>query len=134
MTGYDIWKRFERMYPSFATAEMATGWTSIGLDEIEVMLSDKTRVIYDGIENILIFPDRGDLSDEEVWVREFARRLKKRLFIRGISQSQVAEYCGVSQPTVSKWLNGKSTPDLYMLTRLAELIGCTTDDLIEYEY
>lgn len=131
MSVINIYERFKRMYPAFA--EMSIDWTSIGLDEIEVMLSDHTRVIYDSSENILIFPSK-DLSEEEAWVKEFARRLKKRLYIRGIPQADVANHCGVSQGTVSNWLRGRTTPDLYILTKIAELIGCTTDDLIEYEY
>lgn len=127
----EIFDKYVRMYPSFA--EMTVNWFNIGLDEINVMLTDGTSIIYDSVENILIFPNRGE-DDKEAWTREFGRRLKKRLSLRGISQTQVANYCKVSQPTVSKWLSGKSVPDAYMLTVLADLIGCSTDDLMEYEY
>ena len=132
MSIMDIYDRYARMYPTFA--EKTTGWSSIGLDEIEVMLTDRTRIIYDDIEQVLIFPNRGELSDKEVWAREFGRRLRKRLYFRGISQAEVAKHCGVSQPTVSKWLTGKTIPDVYKLTTLAELLGCTSADIIEYEY
>lgn len=131
MNNIDIYERFKHMYPAFA--EMSIGWSAIGLDEIEVALSDGTRIVYDNIENILIIPNKND-TVEEAWTKEFARRLKKRLYLRGLSQERVANWCEVSQPTVSKWLSGKSLPSAYMLTVLAELIGCAADDLIEYEY
>ena len=52
---------------------------------------------------------------------------RKRL---GLTQDQLAEKLGVTAQAVSKWENDQSCPDIYMLPKLADLFGVTTDDLL----
>ena len=52
---------------------------------------------------------------------------RKRL---GLTQDQLAEKLGVTAQAVSKWENDQSCPDIYMLPKLADLFGITTDDLL----
>ncbi len=52
---------------------------------------------------------------------------RKRL---GLTQDQLAEKLGVTAQAVSKWENDQSCPDIYMLPKLAELFGITTDELL----
>lgn len=48
----------------------------------------------------------------------------------GITQLTLAEILGVSQGAVANWENGIRKPDIFMLKRIAEVLGCTTDDLL----
>lgn len=48
----------------------------------------------------------------------------------GLTQDQLAEKLGVTAQAVSKWENDQSCPDIYMLPKLAELFGTTTDELL----
>ena len=48
----------------------------------------------------------------------------------GFTQVSLAEILGVSQGTVANWENGARKPDVFMLKRIAEVLGCTTDDLL----
>lgn len=41
---------------------------------------------------------------------------------RGLNQAELAELCGVGQPTVSRWECGKQIPDRATRTRLRELL------------
>ena len=52
---------------------------------------------------------------------------RKRL---GITQGELAEKLGVAQSSVGNWENGIRKPDVFMLKRIAEVLGCTTDDLL----
>ena len=52
---------------------------------------------------------------------------RKRL---GLTQDQLAEKLGVTAQAVSKWENDQSCPDIYMLPKIAELFGVTTDELL----
>lgn len=49
------------------------------------------------------------------------------------SQEELAERCGVSRQSVSKWESGQSTPDLDKLVALSQLFGVTTDSLLKEE-
>lgn len=48
----------------------------------------------------------------------------------GLTQEQLAEKLGVTAQAVSKWENDQSCPDIYMLPKLAEMFGVTTDVLL----
>ena len=47
-----------------------------------------------------------------------------------MTQDQLADQLSVTAQAVSKWENDQSCPDITMLPRLAEIFGCTTDELL----
>ena len=49
----------------------------------------------------------------------------------GIKQAELAEKLGVANSTVSMWETGDRKPDIIVLKKLAEIFGCTTDELLE---
>lgn len=48
----------------------------------------------------------------------------------GLTQMELAHKLNVKQNTISNWENGKSKPDIIMTTKLAEVLGVTTDEVI----
>lgn len=49
---------------------------------------------------------------------------------KGLRQQELANICEVRQSTISMWETGKSRPRAKMLLRLAEVLGCTVDELL----
>lgn len=49
---------------------------------------------------------------------------------RGLTQGQLAVRLGVTRQAISKWEQDQSQPDLDNLRQLAEIYGCTLDDLL----
>lgn len=49
--------------------------------------------------------------------------------LRGLTQAQAAEQIGVSNVTLGKWENGKSTPTDDTLTRLAEIYAVAPTEI-----
>lgn len=47
------------------------------------------------------------------------------------TQIELAKELGVGQSTVAMWETGKSVPRAQQLPKLAELFGCTIDELFE---
>lgn len=47
----------------------------------------------------------------------------------GYTQTEAARRIGVDQSTVSYWESGKKTPQAFKLAKLADLYGCTIDEL-----
>ena len=66
--------------------------------------------------------------DQTLGKRISAGRKKVKL-----TQDQLAEQLGVTAQAVSKWENDQSCPDITTLPRLAEIFGCTTDELLGIE-
>lgn len=49
----------------------------------------------------------------------------------GLSQAALAKRLGISAPSVAQWELGQTRPDLQRLPALAQILGCTIDELIE---
>ncbi len=47
-----------------------------------------------------------------------------------ISQKELSKMVGVSQGAISQWETGESSPRAEYLPRLADILGCTIDDLL----
>lgn len=47
----------------------------------------------------------------------------------GLSQKELAERLSVSTSAVSKWENGKNLPDMMMLSRIADILQVSCDEL-----
>ena len=56
-------------------------------------------------------------------------RIRERMEARGILPVQLADAMGVSPGAVGKWVYGKAYPSADKLPKLAELLGCTIDEL-----
>lgn len=61
----------------------------------------------------------------------FGRNLALYIKAKGNTQKEIAEYLGVSAPTVSDWINGKKFPRMDKIDMLANYFGCLKSDLIE---
>lgn len=48
---------------------------------------------------------------------------------KGFTQIQLAKSLGIDQSTVSLWEKGKTAPRVDTALRLAEIMGCTVDDI-----
>lgn len=56
-------------------------------------------------------------------------RLKELMEERGLTGYQVAEALNVTPAAVSNWVSGKILPRTNKLPALADLLGCTIDEL-----
>ena len=53
----------------------------------------------------------------------FDRRLRGLLSASGVERGELARHLGVSVPTVNRWLNGISTPNVYQFRAIAHFFG-----------
>lgn len=58
-------------------------------------------------------------------------RLRQYLDDQQLTQTQLAERIGVSQPTVWGWLNGEYSPSVESLRALSKVTGLSIDDLLD---
>lgn len=62
--------------------------------------------------------------------RTMGQRISHYRKLRGITQEELGEKCGVSSQAVSKWENDISAPDITLLGTLSEIFGISTDELL----
>jgi transcriptional regulator with XRE-family HTH domain len=48
----------------------------------------------------------------------------------GITQKELATTLGMDQSAISLWENGKTMPRAILLPKIAKILGCTVDELI----
>ena len=61
----------------------------------------------------------------------FDRRLRGLLSASGVERGELARHLGVSVPTVNRWLNGISTPNVYQFREIAHFFGMPYDWFLE---
>ena len=63
----------------------------------------------------------------------FAEKLIELRKQKKITQEQLAEFCGVTKASVSKWETRQTLPDILLLPRIASFFDVTIDELLGYE-
>ncbi len=58
--------------------------------------------------------------------------IQKYRKLAGLTQEALAVKLGVTFQAVSKWENGKSSPDVLLLPIMAEAFDCSIDELFSY--
>lgn len=48
-----------------------------------------------------------------------------------LTQAQAADLIGVTDATISQWENGETRPKTSRLAKVAEVYGCTIDELLK---
>ncbi|MBS5368218.1 MAG: helix-turn-helix domain-containing protein [Coprobacillus cateniformis] len=61
----------------------------------------------------------------------FSNNLKKYMNMVGVNQNDIAKITGVSQQSVSNWINRKQIPRMGIIERLADYFGILKSDLLE---
>lgn len=100
-----------------------------GPDGLIIKLKDGNYLYYDDTDHTLRKLPSKDMTEEE-FRREFGRRLRKMIHERGFTQVQFATQVGIHQPELSAYINGKRTPGFYNACRIANVLHCSTDDLM----
>ncbi len=60
-------------------------------------------------------------------------RLKECRARKGMTTIELGRQIGVSPSAITNWESGVRKPDINMLIRLAEVLGCTPNDLLGFE-
>ena len=63
----------------------------------------------------------------------FGQRFYKLRKARGLTQDDVAKKLNISSQAISKWENDISSPDISLLTEIAEIFNITIDELLGKE-
>lgn len=129
-----ILEQFKAYHPYLADG--IRDWSPKGEHGIRVYMTDDT--VYDfhamskSIRNVKARPIHHDRSyDEEEWRKIFADRMAEYMCTKGITQDTLSAYTGLSKGAINNYVNGKSTPSGYVLSKLARAFDCTIMDLTD---
>lgn len=80
-----------------------------------------------GITSTLI-----DMTEQE-WRNRFAFILRKKMRNKNMTQRDLAEAVGITECAISKYIQAKRTPRPNIISKLALVLECTTDELIRFD-
>lgn len=68
------------------------------------------------------------------WTIIFTTRLKEQMTVNNISRKELADACGCTEVSISKYLEGTRTPKAPVIAKMAETLHVTTDYLLGTDY
>lgn len=103
---------------------------NVSLGELTLKLDDGSTMLYDFFhQSMRRLPSDSTKMTEEECKREFGLKLQKMLHSRGMSQAELSEKTGISQPVISNYVRGKVSPSFYATDKIAKALKCSVDDL-----
>lgn len=127
MDGY-LYENYKSYFPSFE--KDCVSWKQTDLFELEINNKDGSIDIYNDMDHTL--GPKINTGTDVGWKKEFARRLRKKIAMRGITQVRLGELTGISQQLLSLYTQGKTLPSVQKASAIAKAIGCSVNDLIGF--
>lgn len=129
-----IYRNFEERYPYLA--EKVVGWYPSGQNEITFTLEDGSKMRFDWMYQRIggLYSPHFDEAnpDENDWRIDFSSKLFNKMRKMGISRERLSELTSISQPALSKYLNGKATPSGYNLRKISKALKCSITELTDF--
>ena len=112
-------------------AEQTVSVKYYGPFELLLTLNDGHKLIYDLEDNTTHrkYNTEDDIPND-IFTKEFARRLRRKMLHKHIDQSELAERVGVSQGTISSYIRGIRTPTYLIINKIAKVLECDMNDFI----
>lgn len=114
-------------------SQVVDGYEDNRVMVIYLDMADGRTVAYDMLDHAIRTVKKcSDGYTDDEWEREFYIRLKRLLYLRGINQSELAKQLDISQSQLSRYISGKTSMSVYMLRKIARLLGCTFEGLVNF--
>lgn len=127
-SGETMLENFKRYFQSFA--DQVESYEVYDSFEIIVTLNDGSQILYDDFDRAIDFISM--FNEEEDQRRRFGYRLRKMTRLKGMTQDELAKQTGISKNMLSMYMRGLSVPTLFKASKIAEVLGCTIEDLLHF--
>lgn len=123
-----LYEDFKLYFPGFE--KRCISWRRTDVFELEIDDKDGSIYIYNGMDHSI--GPKFDTSTDIGWKKEFARRLRKQIAMRGLTQNCIGEMTGISQQLLSLYTKGKTLPSVQKVSALSKALNCSVNDLIGF--
>lgn len=132
MSNY-LYEEFELYFPNIAekTVAFEEDYESF---EVTVKLRNGDHLIFDNLEkSIRRVPNFSMTMNEDVYKKEFGRRLIRIVRRKGLTQKELSDLTGISERTLARYTCGKSIPSLLHVDKIARALNCSVDEFRFFE-
>ncbi len=104
--------------------------------ELFAMLDNEFVIFYDYLEKTIRYiPKDSSNLEEQDYRYLLGIRLRNLLVCNSVNREYLSNTTGISETTISRYINGTSTPSVYNMRKLAKSLNCTINDLkIDYYF
>jgi len=98
--------------------------------EVTPIAAQQVREGFSAFDTLLADPEvAGDVAEGRAWIasRFGSGDLASLRLLAGLSQAELAQRCGLSQPHVSRYESGRIEPGIDVAKRLSNALGVTLD-------
>lgn len=129
----EILDRYKSYYPFFY--DQTVDWWPSGRLCITAKLEDGTLMEFNSRNDTIrrIQSDKYAM-DDTLLRKEIGYNLQKVISARGMSQSDIAEKCGITNAMLSRYIHGTSMPGIDKVYILADVLGCRITDILDDQY
>ena len=103
----------------------------MALNEYDLLIVFRNghRVLFDTYSKTSrrIYHSEFGYSDEQI-KKEFKDRLIVMMDRKNINEEKLAKKVGTTQPMISRYISGKSLPNIITAKKIANALGCSLDD------
>ena len=105
-------------------------WYDAGEESVIIELVDGSRMYYDNLTRTYRHLKRtNELITEQDFRDESARRISRMLWIRGMTQRELANKTGISEHSICNYTAGKSTPSIFVAKSIADALNCELSEI-----
>lgn len=122
-----MFEDFIEYFPSIGTHAIKY-WES-STYELSVELDDGTIAIFDYTNKTIRWLSKDDYTTEQGCKYEFGRRLKRLMFIKGVTQTELADMTGISQSLLNGYITGRVSPTFPKVDKICRALDCSMDEL-----
>lgn len=73
------------------------------------------------------------MIDEKTYNKIVASNMRRIMYEKGVTQTDMAKALGFTKQSVSHWMNGEHLPRMNKLDKICEYLGCKRSDLMEVD-
>lgn len=73
------------------------------------------------------------MIDEKTYNRIVAANLRRLMYEKGVTQTDMAKALGFTKQSVSHWMNGEHLPRMNKMDKICAYLGCKRSDLMEVD-
>lgn len=110
----------------------------IGDFETIFIMESGARILFDELNKsfrrIIPIPSEQEYLTDDQWLKEFSRKIKRKMKIAGLTQSELADILGVSRFIIAKYINGNKMPDYLLLRKMSKVFKCSFEDITDFWY
>lgn len=133
---YDyIFDEYEMYYGS--DSDEVVRWEPSGKREITVYYASGVTARYDSVSHSVYNTHPRKIGEEfisdDIYMKRFAWKLRAVVNSSNLTRDDICERCGISNATFYGYLNGRSVPSIVKLKRLAKVLRCPIEDLMNVD-